>query len=223
MSEQAIADLDEKMFADAEYPDPADQQDCLLHYPSWLWEGYIRETELREGLGLQVHHYCLRDRWNAALPERQEWLSFHFHLSGQHRDACTEVNNLEYALYGGGLAPQGSIVGTKRYPIVEVHIWMSPQVFLSFVGKDGELPLALRHLVRPAEQLYYTRVGTVSSAMQRVLWQIILGKSLLPMLTQMQKLLGTTQLLLAIDWTMCPLIKPAFGQPTKFRKVISEV
>lgn len=173
MSEQAVADLDAEVYAHAQSPDPTDPQDCLLHYPSWLLRGDLREIELREGLEVHLLHYRLCDRWDMALPERPEWLSFHFHLSGQHQDTCTEVNNLEYALYGAGLAPQERIIGLDRYPILEVHICMSPQVFLFFVGRDGELPPALSHLVRPADQLYYTRVGAVSPPMQRVLWQII--------------------------------------------------
>ncbi|RFP52707.1 MAG: AraC family transcriptional regulator [Limnothrix sp. CACIAM 69d] len=172
-SEEAAVELYQETLAQARHPDSTDRHDRLLVYPAWLWEGHMREVELREGFEVQIHHYRLRDRWDAVLPERAEWLSFHFHLSGQHQDTYTEVHNLEYALYGSGLAPKDCIIGTDRHPILEVHIWLSPSVFQSFAGQDGELPPTLRHLVRPADQLYYTRVGKVSRTMQRVLWQII--------------------------------------------------
>lgn len=172
MSEQAFADLEEEMFARAQYPDPTDAADCLVNCPSWLATGHSRIVDLREGLELQVDNFRLRDRWDVARSEQRHWLSFHFHLSGQHQDGCTEVNNLEYAVYGSGMAPKDSIIGPSRYPTVEVTVSMSPEVFVSFIGRNGEVPPEFRHLVPPPDRLYYTRVGTVSGAMQRVLWQI---------------------------------------------------
>ncbi|PIG90722.1 AraC family transcriptional regulator [Gloeocapsopsis sp. IPPAS B-1203] len=173
MSEQAADDLYEEMLAHAKYPDPKDDLDLLLHCPSWLSEGYVREIELREGLELRIDNFRLCDRWEVTLPEEEGQLCFHFHLSGQHLDAFTEVSNLEYALYGSGLSPKQTIVGPCEYHSLEVIIWMQLEVLLSFIGAGGELPTELQHLIRQQSQRYYTRVGTISPAMQRILWQII--------------------------------------------------
>ena len=173
MSEQASVDLNQELDAQVQYPDPKDKLDLLFHLPLWLSEGYTREITLREGLEISIDNYRLCDSTECALPEREHWLSFHFHLSGEHQDTCTEVSNLEYALYGSGLAPKGIIIGSDRYPILEVTVSMSPQVLISFIGHDGEPSSEFQHLIRQSNQKYYTRVGTTSPAMQRVLSQII--------------------------------------------------
>jgi AraC-like DNA-binding protein len=173
LSEQANADLEEKMYIQAEYPDPEDKMDCILHQPDWLAEGYCRDITLREGLELFVENSRLRDRLEVTCPENEDCIYYHFHLSGEHQDRLTEVSNLEYALYGAGLVPRQKFIGSDRYPLLEVHIRMQPEVLLSFIGKDKELRPELRHLIRQPHQQYYTRVGTTSPAMQRVLWQIL--------------------------------------------------
>jgi AraC-like DNA-binding protein len=43
-----------------------------------------------------------------------------------------------------------------------------------FIGNaSGQLPISLQHLVRSIEQECYTRVGTITPAMEMVLWQIL--------------------------------------------------
>ncbi|WP_231848336.1 helix-turn-helix transcriptional regulator [Gloeobacter violaceus] len=173
MSEQASADLDEELLAQSQCPDPQDELDLSLHYPPWLANGFYRNIELREGLELTLLDCRLCDRWEFAYAEQESWLSCHFHLSGEHQDACTEVGNLEYALYGSGLAPKGTTICPDRYHILEVYISMQSEVLMSFVGRNGELPPEFKHLICKPDQQYYTRVGTISPAMQRVLWQIV--------------------------------------------------
>lgn len=174
LSEQANVDLYQEMFAQAQFPDPEDELDLLLQQPEWLAEGYEREITLREGLELVIYDYRLHNCCEVAfLEEQEEWICYHFHLSGQHQDACTEVNNLEYALYGSGLSPKQICIGLDQYPVLEVIVVMKPEVLISFIGNDGELPLEFRHLISPSHQIIYTRVGKTSPAMQRVLWQII--------------------------------------------------
>jgi AraC-like DNA-binding protein len=116
--------------------------------------------------------------WNGIqieFPERESWLSYHFHLSGQHRDSTTEVDNQQFALYGCGLAPKEVLMAPLNCdPLLEVHINMSPDLVRSFVGnRQGELPPELRSLIRPLDQHYYTRVGVITPALRRLLWQIL--------------------------------------------------
>ncbi|MEH1843099.1 MAG: hypothetical protein V7L20_31290 [Nostoc sp.] len=42
--------------------DPSDEFDMIWQYPSQFGKGYCREIELREGLGLLISNYQLRDR-----------------------------------------------------------------------------------------------------------------------------------------------------------------
>lgn len=79
---------------------------------------------MREGLELVIENFQLRDRWLLARPERESWLMYHFHLSGEHQDKHTEVSNQQYALYGSGLAPKDVIAGLDKYPILEVTVYM---------------------------------------------------------------------------------------------------
>lgn len=173
MSEQASADLDQELLAQSQCPDPQDELDLLMRLPSWLAEGCFQEIALREGLELSILDCRLCDRLEFAYSEREGHLQFHFHLSGEHRDGSTKVGNLEYALYGAGLIPKETAICPDRYSVLEVSISMQPEVLVSFAGQNGELPPEFRHLVRPADQKYYTRVGTVLPIMQQILWQIV--------------------------------------------------
>lgn len=51
---------------------------------------------------------------------------------------------------------------------------MQPEVLRSFIGNlQGQLPAEFQPLIRQPDQKYYTRVGAILPAMQRVLWQIL--------------------------------------------------
>jgi AraC-like DNA-binding protein len=173
MSEQAHADFVEELHSQAQYPDPADEMDLLLPQLTWFAEGYTREIELRQGITLHIIDLHLCDRCETPFSEREWNVSFHFHLSGEHLDDSTEVGNLEYALYGSGLAPKHTLICPDQYPALEVIVYMEPEVLVSFIGRGGELPAEFQHLIRTSEQKHYTRVSITSPAMQRVLWQII--------------------------------------------------
>jgi AraC-like DNA-binding protein len=173
MSEQAWADCQEEAFLQAQYPDREDRHDLLLPQPSWLARGHIRQIELGDGLMVQIDNFCLRDRYERPLPEQEQWVQFHCHLSGDHQDACTAVGNLEYALYGSGIAPKQMMACSGQLPILEVTVEMAPRVLTAFAGDRGTLPVELQHLMASSSQPAYARTGTLSPAMQRVLWQIL--------------------------------------------------
>lgn len=173
ISAESWQDIHLEALAQAQYPDPEDAQDYMFQYPPALCQGYVREITLRDGLELRFDNYTMGDDWYSILPERSEWLCFHFHLLGGHRDTYTEVGNLEYALYGCGLAPAEVFMGFNRDPVLELQIAVSPEVFRSFLGKNGELPWEYQHLVRSLDQTFAARIGVVSATMQRILWQMI--------------------------------------------------
>jgi AraC-like DNA-binding protein len=153
-----------------------DPTDCFYltePYPKLLGQGYFREIELRDGLFLEIFDCQLRDRLIWKLPERHEHLSYHFHLLGNHQDYDTEVNNKEFSIYGSGLYPQENNDGEAQTAL-EVTIYVDPKTLLSFISdRTGQLPKGLQHLIKPTEQIRYSRVGKVTPILGSLLWQIL--------------------------------------------------
>ncbi|NDJ17704.1 helix-turn-helix transcriptional regulator [Myxacorys almedinensis] len=166
----------DQMLSPMEAPfDPEDEFDQGFTVSPLMGEGYSRSLELREGLEIRIEDHRLWNGIQVEVPESKAWLNYHFHLSGQHQDRSTEVDNNQFALYGSGFSPSHLMIAPSNCdPLLEVHINMHPDFFRSFVGnRQGELPTELRSLVRPSDQLQYTRVGTISPTIQRLLWQIL--------------------------------------------------
>ncbi|WP_169267182.1 helix-turn-helix transcriptional regulator [Brasilonema octagenarum] len=173
ITHQAYKDLWEKIKETTRHCDPSDPLDVIWKYPQQLGHGYIRCIELREGLEVEIFDCRLRNRLILELPERLDWLKFHFHLFGQHEDKHTNVGNKEYAVYGSGLAPKERNDGPEQRAL-EVTVLIHPDTLCSFISNPtGQLPTGLQQLIRPIEQECYTRVATVTSAMETVLWQIL--------------------------------------------------
>jgi AraC-like DNA-binding protein len=173
MSEQAWADWEKEVFQQAQYPDPEDRDDILLPQASWLAQGYTRQITLRDGLMVQIDNCQMRDRLEVEVPESEEVIRFHCHLSGDHQDALTEVGNMEYMLSGRGIAPKHSMICSGQSSILEVEVEMTPDVLAAFAGKHGELPQEFERLIGSSTQPLYARVGAVSPTMKRVLLQIL--------------------------------------------------
>lgn len=174
ISQQAYWELFQEVEETARY-DPSDPLDVTWQYPQQLGQGYVREIQLREGLELEIINFWLQDRLIINLPERPNWLRYHFHLFGQHEDKYTKVGNKEYALYGSGLAPEETNDGPEQHAL-EVTIYVQPKILYSFIGgSDNQLPSELQQLVRPLEKECYSRVATIKPTMQSILWQIIRG------------------------------------------------
>lgn len=172
ISDQAFLELLQETFESSQHPD-TDSFDVIWKYPQPLGQGYIRQIQLREGLTLEIIDYRLHDRLLIELPERPNWLTYHFHLFGHHEDKHTVVGNKEYALYGSGLAPKETNDGPEQQAL-EVTVCIHPETLCSFIGDTtGQLPTELQPLVRPSEQEYYTRVAAVTLTMETVLWQIL--------------------------------------------------
>lgn len=172
ISDQAFLELLQETFESSQHPD-TDSFDVIWKYPQPLGQGYIRQIQLREGLTLEIIDCRLHERLIIELPERPNWLTYHFHLFGQHEDKHTVVGNKEYALYGSGLAPKETNDGSEQQAL-EVTVCIHPETLCSFIGDTtGQLPTELQPLVRPIEQEYYTRVAAVTLTMETVLWQIL--------------------------------------------------
>jgi AraC-like DNA-binding protein len=170
---QTYWELLHESIAISPYTDPTDPLDTSWNYPALLGQGQVRFIELREGLEIEILDCTLDQRLIIDCPNFPAWLQFHFHLFGQHEDLHTTVGNKEYALYGSGLSPRQRIDAPEQRAL-EITLYLEPQILYSFIGHaDGQLPVSLQHLVRSVEQEQYTRVGTVTPAMETALWQML--------------------------------------------------
>lgn len=155
-----------------EYPDPDDPKDVLMPLPTWLAQGYGREITLREGLMVRMDDFRVCDRTQTVWSEAESWLQFHCHLSGDHQNPVSEVGNSEYVLYGSGIMPERLETCSGQFPILEVVVEMSPEVFVNFAGRQGTVPLEFQPLIETT-QPSYARDGVLSPTMQGVLRQIV--------------------------------------------------
>jgi AraC-like DNA-binding protein len=80
----------------------------------------------------------------------------------------------QYALYGSGLAPVEKPEWFASEPVLEVNVHIDPDLFLEF-WNSASTPLQpeLQHLVQPNSQPYYWRSGSITTAMQTALQQIL--------------------------------------------------
>ncbi|KAM3095283.1 helix-turn-helix transcriptional regulator [Phormidesmis sp. 146-35] len=172
VSERDWAEWEEERYRLLEYPDPADPDDVLMPLPTWMAQGYGREIALREGLMVRMDDFRVRDRTQTVWAEHESWLHFHCHLSGDHQNPVSEVGNSEYVLYGSGIMPERLETCSGQFPILEVVVEMSPEVFINFAGREGIVPIEFQPLIG-TDQPAYARDGALSPMMQGVLRQII--------------------------------------------------
>ncbi|MBW4553700.1 MAG: AraC family transcriptional regulator [Aphanocapsa sp. GSE-SYN-MK-11-07L] len=175
LSQQAFSDLFQEPAIQSHYPDPTDQLDVVYSYPTLLGQGYWRTIQLRAGLEVMIGDLRLHDLMIILDPEEpQDWLSYHFHFSGDHADGYTAVEGGKFSITGIGLAPQRTSDTLPQQPFLEVIVNMQLETFRAFVqDQNGELPTEVRSLIRPVDQLYYARSETATLAMQRTARQIL--------------------------------------------------
>ncbi|MGG6266577.1 helix-turn-helix transcriptional regulator [Leptolyngbya sp. AN03gr2] len=172
VSERDWAEWEEKRSHLIEYSDPDDPDDTLTPLPTWMAQGYTREIDLREGLAVRIDDFRMRDRTQMAWSEEESWIQFHCHLSGDHQNPISEIGNSEYVLYGSGIMPKGVLTCSGQFPILEVVVEMSPEVFINFSGREGIVPIEFQPLIG-TDQPAYARDGALSPMMQGVLRQIV--------------------------------------------------
>jgi AraC-like DNA-binding protein len=174
ISEEAFDDLYDETVEDCYQLDPDDELDMVQLTPMLVGHGYSRKIILREGLELHIDNSRWCNRLLIIRPERESWLDFHFHLCGQHKDKYTEVGDHQYVLYGSGIAPKDIIDSIHSDYVLEVTVSMQPEVLHSFIGNfQGQLPAQFSHLIRKPDQEHYTRCGSITPMIKRMLWQIL--------------------------------------------------
>lgn len=157
------------------YPDPEDALDLMRQFSNCWAEGYWRDIQLREGLELTIGNLQMPDRVQEKFPEgATDGIGFHLHLSGEHQDRYRAIEAGQYGIDGTGAVRKLTVDYLNRQPFMEVSVWMRADVLRSFVGRaDGELPVALQHLIRPVEQEFYARAGIATPMMLTIARQIM--------------------------------------------------
>ncbi|WP_375473919.1 hypothetical protein [uncultured Nostoc sp.] len=177
ISPEAMNDLFNEV-EPTKHPDPGDALDVITQCPPFFAQGYWRNIQLRDGLKISLGNIRMCDRFQTDYPEgKAGGVEYHFHFSRDYQDRdhfCGDYQDRyytngagQYGIYGSGLSPKNLVDFLECQPYLEVVVWMRADVLRSFVGDaDGQLPVALQHLIRSVEQELYSRVGTATPAVQ---------------------------------------------------------
>jgi AraC-like DNA-binding protein len=151
-----------------------DAFDVTWTFPPQLGQGYSREVQLRDGLELEIAHYELYQDFILHSPEREHPLEYNFFISGARRDRDRIIGAGHYCLYGSGIAPIETSEWLTTEPLTEINVHIDPDLFRSHWGNAEQLlQPELYHLMPPHPSPYYIRLGTMTTAMQIALQQIL--------------------------------------------------
>lgn len=149
----------------------ADAFDKTYTYPQQFGQGYYREIELRAGLTLAIADYQLHDHLRINTVNRTHPLEYTFLLSGETKATQQTSKAGNYNLCGSGMAPGEQYEEAADQRILRLDVHLEPELFCQWMGQ--ELPQALQPLLRPSDQIYYTRDGITTAAMQTAVHQIL--------------------------------------------------
>ena len=162
--------------------DATDKQDRTHHYSGRFTEGWLRWIHLREGMLLLIEKTYNHDRLLLDVSGVWQALSWYFILSGKHKSIrFPSCKGADFSLPQGRFLLHGTNL-TDRYiddyadtgPCLSVGIFVRPKALRSFVSDpSGELPPALKHLIRPSGSACYKRAGETSPMMYTLLQQIL--------------------------------------------------
>lgn len=146
----------------------------IRSFPQALGCGSVRQIYLRDGLELAISDYFLHDQLTLHCPEREHPLEYSFFLSGGFQAQSWVVSAGQYALYGSGVAPIEQPEWFASEQVLEVNVHIDPDLFLE-CWNSASTPLQpeLQHLVQSNSQPYYWRSGSITTAMQTALQQIL--------------------------------------------------
>jgi hypothetical protein len=129
---------------------------------------------MRSRLELSIERYQLHDRLIMQQCDRPHFLEMYFQLSGRDYDEDGVVDTGQSRFYGGGLARGGQWQQCHQQPIMTVNIHLEPELVADFWGEDcKDINVSWQKLFRSDEQLYFVYSGSITSAMQIALQQII--------------------------------------------------
>ncbi|KAM3102119.1 helix-turn-helix domain-containing protein [Phormidesmis sp. 146-12] len=170
LSSQTYDALFEEMLEQMRYPDPEDEADVIIPFPSELGRGLSRIIDLREGIGLVMDYYEPLNGFAVSWEEVHEpdYLRVGFHLSGVHHSLEVTVCPGEYSLIGRGASSKGSFESAAE-PLREIAFSISIEEIRSFFG---QLPAGLQPLIGSPDQLSFVQGYRSTPAMEIALQQI---------------------------------------------------
>jgi AraC-like DNA-binding protein len=171
ISGRSYDSLFEEMLERIRYPDPEDEADVIIPFPTELGQGLTRLIDLREGLGLAIDYTEPFQDLKLSSEEFHDpdCVRVGFHLSGVHHSSSVTVCPGEYSLTGSGAIAKGMFESYAE-PLREVAFWIALEEVQSFFG---EVPIALQPLIRAPEQLSFMQAYRTTPAMQTVLLNIL--------------------------------------------------
>ncbi|NJK52176.1 MAG: helix-turn-helix transcriptional regulator [Leptolyngbyaceae cyanobacterium SU_3_3] len=171
LSGQTYDALFEEMLEQACYPDPEDETDVIIPFPTELGRGSTRLIDLREGFWIEIDSNKPFNDLKLSSEEYHEpdCLRVGMHLSGVHRSSEVTVGPGEYSLGGSGAIRQGMFDAFAE-PLREVTFQLAAEQVRSFFG---EVPIALQRLIAPADQLAFVQAYRITPAMYAALQQLL--------------------------------------------------
>jgi len=171
ISQEAFWELVVETAENEPFPHSADAFDITYPYPKQLGQGYYREIQLREGLELAIADYQLHDHLITNSVDREHPLECTFQLSGETKSGERMSRAGDCNFCGSGMAPGDVDEEKANQRILRLNIHLEPELFCQWLGQF--LPQSLKPLLRPSDQLYYTRAGITTAMMKTAVHQIL--------------------------------------------------
>lgn len=175
-----------ELFQEADKKEPnldaPDELDRTLVRSGRLVQGAIRDVWLRKGIHLCVEKTQNQKRLLLNFPEFNEYLRFHFVLSGKmqriyssaHKETSFFLSGGRHHLSGSGLHARSLDDCPETEEFLEVTLHVQPEMLRSFVSDpSGELPKVFQHLVGSIDHQCYMRGGETPTMVTTLLQQII--------------------------------------------------
>jgi AraC-like DNA-binding protein len=159
---------------DESVPFTVEQIDSVWDYPSQWGQGFVRDIELREGMTLSIADYYLHRDLIVTGIDREHPIELSYALMGISPSDSAFAQAGQHFLCGSGLAPGEDRQQPAHQRIVEVNIHIEPALFCQWCnGSSNQLPPEISHLVKPFDQVYYTRVSATTTTMYGAIQQIL--------------------------------------------------
>jgi AraC-like DNA-binding protein len=159
---------------DESVPFTVEQIDSVWNYPSQWGQGFVRDIELREGMTLSIDDYFLHKDLIVTGSDREHPIELSYALVGISPSDSAFAQAGYHVLCGSGLAPREDRQHLANQRIVNLSIHIQPTLVCQWCsGSSDQPPPEIRHLVKPFDQVYYTRLSTTTTTMYRAIQQIL--------------------------------------------------
>ena len=171
--------------ADEEKRDILDELDFTYNFNTQVTQGWRREIDLREGIGLVINRYRPKEHLKVIYHSERELdeIKFSFALSANGQwdiesnsgETLLPCKTGTYLIRSNGLTLHGIGDFPKTLPYDFVEVYVKPSLLRSFAASPTEkINKDLQDIVKPSDQdPYYLQTREIQPAMAVVLQQII--------------------------------------------------